>query len=227
MIKKPPLQPEDVHVSAAVDLGSIVLQAAGALRKNRGIARATPPQPDAVGASTRKAVSPDDTTQRRTQKPWQKSAPDPEKLTAQHAYLRAIALLTGRDYSQKKITEKLAKFCFAPDAISEALLRLVREGSLSDVRFAASRTNGLINRGKGPRAIRAKLYEAGVAKELISNTLGELEIDWGARAKELLLRKFGPEPPPDRLSWAKRARFLAARGFDESAVRSALAKVTR
>ncbi len=283
MKAKPP-QSDEVHVSAAVDLGDIVVQAASALRINRGIVRANPvradpnpvraelnpvraelnpvwaepnpvraepnpvrAEPNPVRAepveapakqtvftrvkpafgNPRKSVFNDDSAKRCERKPWEKSAPDPEKLTPQHAYLRAIALLTGRDYSQKKICEKLAKLGFAPDTIGEALARLLGEGSLSDVRFAASRTNGLINRGKGPRPIRAKLVEAGVAKELIATALGELQIDWAARAKELLLRKFGPDPPPDRLNWAKRARFLAARGFDESAVRAALARVTR
>ncbi len=244
MISKRIQLAEDVHCSAAVDLGDVILQAASALRANRGIVRATTglaretaesrgqafasqkarrdrfsSSPDKAQAAKAPSV---ETAGRTKAKPWQKAPPDPEKLTPQHAYLRAIALLCGRDYSSKKMAEKLAKLSFASADIEATLMRLRKEGALSDVRFAASRTNGLINRGKGPRAIQAKLKEAGLAKELIVNALGELEIDWPERARALLLRKFGDTPPADSKAWAKRARFLIARGFDETSVRSAL-----
>ncbi len=42
MISRRTPQPEEVHRSAAVDLGDIVLQAASALRANRGIVREKP-----------------------------------------------------------------------------------------------------------------------------------------------------------------------------------------
>lgn len=256
VISKRTPQPEEVHRSAAVDLGDIVLQAASALRANRGIVRTKPirepvvrrdegrrgdddviadsrPAFGAKGASQRRFNSTGhkmrsenastlDATKRSTGKSWQKAAPDPEKLTAQHAYLRAIALLCGRDYSSKKMTEKLAKLSFVADVVSETLVRLRLEGALSDTRFAASRTNGLINRGKGPRAIQAKLKEAGLAKEMITQAIDALEIDWTERARTLLDRKFGDAPPIDHKEWAKRARFLIARGFDESNIRSAM-----
>lgn len=251
MIRKRPAQPEEVHRSAAVDLGDIVLQAASALRANRGIVRAKPErelksqentvepraafgrpafgQPKALSGrvnSPGRKTSANKTSSfapaQRDTKSWQKAPPDPEKLTPQHAYLRAIALLCGRDYSSKKMAEKLAKLSFASEAIDATLIRLRHEGALSDTRFAASRTNGLMNRGKGPRAIQAKLKEAGLAKELITNTLDELEVDWTERARALLKRKFGDTPPSDHKDWAKRARFLIARGFDEGSVRNAL-----
>ena len=257
MIRKRAPQPEEVHRSAAVDLGdvldlgNIVLQAASALRANRGIVRAKPErelksqeniaEPSAAfvrptfgqprasrdrfntpgrKTSTDKASS--FAPAQRDTKSWQKAPPDPEKLTPQHAYLRAIALLCGRDYSSKKMAEKLTKFSFASADIEGTLIRLREEGALSDTRFAASRTNGLMNRGKGPRAIQAKLKEAGLAKELITTALNELKIDWTERARTLLTRKFGDTPPGDHKDWAKRARFLIARGFDEASVRNAL-----
>ena len=81
--------------------------------------------------------------------------------------------------------------------------------------------HALLNRGLRQKR-QAKLKEAGLAKELISNALGELEIDWPKRARELLHRKFGDTAPADSKAWAKRARCLIARGFDEASVRSAL-----
>ena len=251
MINRRAPQPEEVHRSAAVDLGDIVLQAASALRTNRGIVRAKPTRGNESGGERhggiesrlpfgRKNASSDrlnsppgkmraetassnlDSTKRPQTKSWQRVAPDPEKLTPQHAYLRAIALLCGRDYSGKKMADKLTKLSFAPEVIEATLIRLKLEGALSDTRFAASRTNGLINRGKGPRAIQAKLKEAGLAKELITNALDELEIDWTQRARALLTRKFGDNPPKDHKDWARHARFLIARGFDEASVRNAL-----
>lgn len=251
MISKNAAQLEQVHRSAAVDLGDIAVQAASALRANRGIVRAKPtrgiesggerhgevesPQPfswkkassDRLNSPPSKmraetAPSNIESTKKQQTKSWQKSAPDPEKLTPQHAYLRAIALLCGRDYSSKKMAEKLAKLRFTSETIEVTLIRLRQEGALSDTRFAASRTNSLINRGKGPRAIQAKLKEAGLAKEMVTNALAALEIDWTQRARALLTRKFGDLPPKDHKDWARRARFLIARGFDEASVRNAL-----
>ena len=120
------------------------------------------------------------------------------------------------------MAEKLAKLSFTSETIEVTLIRLRQEGALSDTRFAASRTNSLINRGKGPRAIQAKLKEAGLAKEMVTNALAALEIDWTQRARALLTRKFSDLPPKDHKDWARRARFLIARGFDEASVRNAL-----
>jgi regulatory protein len=149
---------------------------------------------------------------------------DPTKLTPRHAYLKALAWLAGQDFAQLALRRKLKTAQFPPESIEAAISQLIDENYLSDARFAASRTNQLINRGKGPRAIHAKLAEAGVDKQLASSALLASEVDWLERARAIVLRKFGDQAPADQRMWAKRARFLAARGFDEGTVRKALAR---
>ncbi|MBV6414489.1 MAG: hypothetical protein DYH17_14220 [Xanthomonadales bacterium PRO6] len=77
-----------------------------------------------------------------------------------------------------------------------------------------------MRRGHGPQRIRAVLREAGLADA--PGLAGEEPVDWVVQAHALALRRFGESPPADYAEWAKRARFLRARGYDSETIRKAL-----
>jgi regulatory protein len=244
-----------VEPAQTVDLGEIMQQAAGALRKNR-----LPPEVDSMrerftaehyGEKKRSQISTqhhqsknplqqsdvigksigDSSNQRfaaRKSKPLNTRAPkaseskEPVVLSADEAYVKGLAWLASRDYSAKQLLLKLKKAGANLDVANAALLRLQSSRTQSDQRFAEVRSNGLANRGKGPLAIAVKLSQAGIDKNLSKTTLSDLDIDWTLQARQLLLKKFGTEPPLDAKEKAKRARFLASRGFDSNAVSKAL-----
>lgn len=99
---------------------------------------------------------------------------------------------------------------------------LAHEGLQSDARCAEMLVHVRIGRGHGPLRIRADLREAGIDAEAIELLL-EAEVDaWPERLRALAIKRFGEAPAADRREWAKRARFLASRGFPEALVRDVL-----
>ncbi len=97
---------------------------------------------------------------------------------------------------------------------------------LSDVRFAEAFVRRGVDRGHGPIKIRAELRNRGVAEDIIDDTLTFPDDFWLRRARAVQAKRFGgagdgagasgdsdADTPVNRSDWAKRARFLAARGF--------------
>ena len=97
---------------------------------------------------------------------------------------------------------------------------------LSDVRFAEAFVRRGVDRGHGPIKIRAELRNRGVAEDIIDDTLTFPDDFWLRRARAVQVKRFGgagdgastsgdsdADTPVNRSDWAKRARFLAARGF--------------
>ena len=89
---------------------------------------------------------------------------------------------------------------------------------LSDVRFAQAFVRRGVDRGHGPIKIRAGLRNRGVAEDVIDDTLTYPDDFWLSRARAVQAKRFGSgnsdaDTPADRSDWARRARYLAARGF--------------
>ena len=104
---------------------------------------------------------------------------------------------------------------------------LARHGLVSDERFAESFVRRGIDRGHGPLKIRAGLRSRAVADDIIDDALTFSDDFWLDRAQAAQAKRFGnardnsggagwsdaDDAPANRSEWARRARFLAARGF--------------
>ena len=101
---------------------------------------------------------------------------------------------------------------------------LVRRDLLSDVRFAEAFVRRGVDRGHGPIKIRADLRNRGVMEDIIDDTLTFPDEFWLRRARAVQAKRFGGGAsaggddsdacaPVNRSEWARRARFLASRGF--------------
>jgi regulatory protein len=159
---------------------------------------------------------------RKTKASASTDAPESTPKVEINAYSLALRMLGAREQSTQQLKTKLLSKGASADAIVQAVDRLSADGYLSDQRFAQSATRSLSSRGKGPRAIQQKMHQAGISPGLSKQSLIDLDIDWLSKARELLERKFGEDAPIDKNAWAKRARFLIARGFTEDIVRKAL-----
>lgn len=145
------------------------------------------------------------------------AAPD---SAGQDLKARAVRLLAVREHSVRELRRKLRRARAsdsADDAAVEAVLEdLQRDGLLSEERFVEAFVRSRLGRGQGPAKIRAGLMERGVPRELVDDALDRPDQDaefWRDRARTAQNRRFGAGPPADRADWAKRARFLSARGF--------------
>ncbi|RAR63551.1 regulatory protein [Onishia taeanensis] len=134
----------------------------------------------------------------------------------------AIRLLARREYSRHEIESRLSAKGHAHEDVAACLDALAEQGLQSDERFAEHFVRSRIQRGQGPRKVRAELDQRGVARETATQALEDAEVDWYQLAAETLARRFsGPGDAPK--GRAKRERFLAGRGFEFDQIKHALA----
>lgn len=127
------------------------------------------------------------------------------------------------------------------DAWVDAVINdLVRHGLLSDERFAESFVRRGIDRGHGPLKIRAGLRSRAVADDIIDDALTFSDDFWLDRARAAQTKRFGHDcdngdgtgehdadhAPANRSEWARRARFLAARGFASDIIYRTLTRMS-
>lgn len=124
---------------------------------------------------------------------------------------RALAYLSRREYSRAELSRKLMPFADDADALEALLDSLVREGWLSDARFAESVIHRRAAR-LGATRIVGELRRHAMGDTLIEEVNAQLRETELSRARAVWQKKYGqlPETPAER---ARQARFLAARGF--------------
>jgi regulatory protein len=124
---------------------------------------------------------------------------------------RALAYLSRREHSRAELSRKLMPLTDDADALEALLDSLVRDGWLSDTRFAESVVHRRAARA-GANLIVSELKRHAVGDELIEQIGAQLRETELARAQAVWRKKYGqlPATPAER---ARQARFLAARGF--------------
>ncbi|RQH10149.1 recombination regulator RecX [Paraburkholderia dinghuensis] len=124
---------------------------------------------------------------------------------------RALAYLSRREYSRAELSRKLIPFTDDADALEALLDSLVRDGWLSDARFAESVIHRRAAR-LGTTRIVSELRRHAVGDTLIEEVNAQLRETELARARAVWRKKYG-ELPTSSAERARQARFLAARGF--------------
>ena len=133
----------------------------------------------------------------------------------------AIALLARRDYASGELRGRLERKGFDAAVVESTIGELIAERALSDTRFAANYVSYQAARGRGPLRISADLRALELPAELIDQALAAGP-DWRMLARQVRIRKFGPQESPDRPERARQARFLQYRGFSSDHIRLAL-----
>ncbi len=134
---------------------------------------------------------------------------------------KAMDLLARREHSVFELRAKLVAREFEPDAIDTAIDSLVREGLISDDRFAAAFVASRVRRGQGPIRIRGELRQRGVAEGLIDTNMDAADADWIGLARSVREKKFGPARSLAYRDRARQSRFLQHRGFSTDQIRAA------
>ena len=125
----------------------------------------------------------------------------------------AVRLLARREHSRFELARKLGSRGYPDNLTGDIIGALARAGLQSDERFAQAFVRSAMGRGQGPLKIRAGLTERGVDSD-IARAYFDLDADeWRERAASALRKRFGSAPAENRADWARRARFLAGRGF--------------
>ena len=142
--------------------------------------------------------------------------------SAQEAYDCALNLLSYRDYSEKKMLERLQQKGADEKQSKEALAKLQHYGLVDEARYADRVYEGwLAKRCYGRQHLKAELTKRGVRQELIAEVMerftAELESEHAEAAAELFVqrnrKKLAGDGQLDPKLYAAAGRFMAARGF--------------
>jgi regulatory protein len=153
---------------------------------------------------------------------FKKTTADPDKAADPQAVrAAAVTLLAGRDFASTELHQKLKSKGYDPEVAADAGADLVEGKILNDARYAEHYVAYHANRGQGSVRIAADLKACGLAAELIEAALAGGP-QWPSLAREVRIRKFGPEPPATWAEKGRQARFLQYRGFSSDDIRAAL-----
>lgn len=130
----------------------------------------------------------------------------------------ALRLLAAREHSAVELRHKLRARGASETGAERVLADLAARGLLSEARFSARYVEERMDKGFGPLRIRAELCQRGVDEGLIDAHLPKDETIWMELLARTHERKFGHLPPSDRADFARRARFLAYRGFTSTQI---------
>ena len=137
---------------------------------------------------------------------------------------RALWYLDRGDRTEKELYTKLIKAGFNKTACEKVLIRLNELGLTDDRRYALRFCETAASKGLSRRAISEKLYLKGIPKDIISDTLSELEVDEDEQIKALIQKKYARilGDGSDAKQIEKVYAALIRRGFSFSCVRNAL-----
>jgi SOS response regulatory protein OraA/RecX len=130
------------------------------------------------------------------------------ELRQAEALALAGRTLRRRDFSLRRLSERLERAGVAPAIERSTLVALTEARILDDARLAGSRAAALSERGWGNAAIAARLEAEGIPQAQAGMAIVELEAE-EARAARAVAHLSDP-----RKAWA----LLARRGFDEEAI---------
>ncbi|RVU33284.1 regulatory protein RecX [Rheinheimera riviphila] len=145
-------------------------------------------------------------------------------ITPSAAELKKIAidLLSRRDHSRQELKQKLLLKGGDADVIAEVIDWCTSENYQSDSRYCAMLVRAKVNKGYGPAVVSQAARENGIDRELLTQTLEELEIDWFELALSQYQKKFADKPITDFQDKQKRMGFMQRRGFNSAQIQYAL-----
>ena len=145
------------------------------------------------------------------------------KVNARRAFNKASDLLALRDHSEKELLQKLRQKGFA-DGAEEAMEKLKSYGYLDDSRFALRFAQELQRvKHYGKKRIEQELYRKGVSREVVSDTLEQLNFDEDA-LPALIERKYLRQLDTEK-GVQKTVAALQRMGYSFGEIRDALQKV--
>ena len=131
---------------------------------------------------------------------------------------RAVALLSRREYSLAELSRKLAPYASDETELQTVLTSLADQGWQSDERYVQAVLHRKSAR-QGTARIIQSLRQQGVETDLIDEARDRLRQTELERARQVWAKRFSREgSPTDRQSYARQARFLAARGFSSEVI---------
>ena len=136
------------------------------------------------------------------------------------AKLRAMKLLTGRDYTEAVLRSKLIDDKYSDEAVEAAIEYVRSYGYIDDLRYAQNyvRCN---NTTRSPRDMAMRLRNKGVSQDIIETALKTEGADESEETELIkrLIRKKCPDPKQlDHMGRQKLYAYMYGKGFDTGRV---------
>jgi regulatory protein len=149
------------------------------------------------------------------------------------AYVYALALLAGQDYSEYKLRQKMRLKGYGGEELDEALARLKEKNYLREGEYKKLLAKKLMRKGQADGLVKRRLEQEHL--QIDATELGELREDCGVAQEDaltqLVAKKLRGQPWPaapeqrQKLQ-AKVYRFLLSRGYSYQDAKRALAAAT-
>ena len=139
--------------------------------------------------------------------------------------LKIMDFLARREYSSKEIYQKMSRRVEYKEMLEDSIDQLVKEGLISDERYAESYFQSRKNRGFGPLRIKNELKQKGVNESLF-NEIQE-GTDWSVLAMNVLQKKVRGKFPEEQKDVLKLKNFLNYRGFNFQDIDKAFSMLER
>ncbi len=132
----------------------------------------------------------------------------------------AMNYLAIREHSSLELKNKLIRKGFLEDIVDEVLYKLQIDKLLSDARFAESYIRYRANKGFGPIKIQQELQQRGITGELVTELINSNDDFWLINIQQAYKKRFGSTSHKNKQELAKQIRFLQARGFTSSQIKT-------
>ncbi len=149
-----------------------------------------------------------------------------QEVLPKRAKLRAMNLLTKREYTEKQLRDKLREGKYPKEVIEEALSYVAGFHYTDDLRYAVTYiTDHESTRSR--RRIEQDLIGKGICRETLERAWQEWEARGGQQDEESMIRALLEKRKyhPETADWKERQKtcaFLLRKGFSGEAVRRAL-----
>lgn len=140
----------------------------------------------------------------------------------QRAYSYTVKLLTGRDYSEKKLREKLILKKYPRNVIDDVLGEIKERGFLREESYVEARIKAFMNKGYSKRYILQKISQE--AEQIDPDTIDEIFLEYRTTEEDQIIRlvqKKIPKALPSEFEEKKKIfqkilRFVVSKGHNPS-----------
>lgn len=132
------------------------------------------------------------------------------------AYMYLVKILSGRDYSEHKLREKLRERKHPADEIDWAINEIKAKGYLHEDVYAGARVKAFMDKGYSPDYIRQKLAQEhlSVTNEEIEEVFVEYRVSLEDQIDRLVRKKMHGKTEFDYEGESKILRYLLSKGHD-------------
>ena len=149
-----------------------------------------------------------------------------KEVLPKRARLRAMNLLTKREYTEKQLRDKLREGQYPEEIIGDALAYVASFHYIDDFRYAVTYiTDHESTRSR--KRVEQDLIGKGISKEIMERAWEEWEAKGGRQDEESMIRQLLEKRKydPETADWKERQKiwtFLMKKGFSGEAVRKVL-----